>query len=341
MTTKTKQPSGICHETVHGLDLLSILPFINGSLLQIMDTLTKTDAPKQCSKDIEMIRQTLSMVHKESTRVLAKVSPTPRALGAYGAKRRDQPLAWIAANVPSNWRTRPDAFRVKSFAEEHGITKQAKRHREKTQHNEEESQLVTPPEKKQRKSNRIVTPDKVEQIMSLTTSDVAWTKKKLFEAMRELIGTGNIQPFVNSILACNGCLKISGVEYTKASQIYRMFNEEGGFTGLPPEGHCEWEKEDLCHALSKIAKEASNTVTMNAFKIAVVAKGRSRYNDRSGITRLYNNWKKSDGNESPSGRGRPAAINLNELRAGLDEIVETGGLGNRNTHPPSPLASNV
>ncbi len=331
-TMTSEQPSGICHETVYGLDQLSVLPFINGSLSQIMDKLMDKfgdEIPKICSKDIKTIQHTLSTVHKEGTRMLAKVSRTPTALTAYGTLRRDKPLHWTTANVPKAFRNRPDAFRVKSFLDEHRDLQKVltKRGRE-TSKRDKETKPITPPEKKQRKSKRIVTPDKTEQIMSLTTSDTRWTKRMLLDSMTGLIGTGNIHSFVNSILACGGYLKIGGVNYDTAVSIYKLYNKEG-FTGLPPEG-CEiWPREALCHALSDIAKEPENTVTMNAFKSAVIAKGRSDYKHIAGITKMYNKWKKHNRNEVP-GMGRPPSTTIGELRDGLDELVEQGGLGDTN-----------
>lgn len=331
----------ICHDTAYGLDILSVLPFITNGLSEMMSKMMDKDkgidkcenvVTKQDANDMQKYQRALSLVHEEGTRVLGKVSSTPYAFDLCKTLRRDEPLDWTTANVPKRYRSRSDMFRVESFLKNHRDTLQASTKRDRDRSEEdEESTPVTPPEKKTRKSKRIVTPDKVEQIMSLTTSDINWTKRKLFDSMTGLIGTGNIQSFVNSILACrDGSLKISGVTYNKASSIYRMYNEEGGFTGLPPEECDKWTREALCDTLSKIAKEADNTITMNAFKIAVVKSGRSDYKSPTSITRMYNKWKDSKGKEAPKGRGRPPAITLGEVRNGVGEVVQQGGLGNTN-----------
>jgi len=102
-----------------------------------------------------------------------------------------------------------------------------------------------------------------------------------------------------------------------------------GFTGSPPQGSGAWSKQALCEALDKIQKEGEKTVLMNSFKMAVVKKGKSEYKTAAGITKMYNNWKKG-GRQSLNGMGRPPAASSNEVRKGVDELVQTDGLGGTN-----------
>ena len=219
---------------------------------------------------------------------------------------------------------------MKCFLDElHQIEKApAKRHREKVEQEEPTNRTTpaeTPPEKKTRRSKRVVSPDNVDYIMSQSTNNITWTKKKLFDSMTRLIGT---ESFVHSILLCDGSLNIGSEAYTKAAEIYALYNKQG-FTGSPPQGSGAWSKQALCEALDKIQKEGEKTVLMNSFKMAVVKKGKSEYKTAAGITKMYNNWKKG-GRQSLNGMGRPPAASSNEVRKGVDELVQTDGLGGTN-----------
>lgn len=102
---------------------------------------------------------------------------------------------------------------MKCFLDElHQIEKApAKRHREKVEQEEPTNRTTpaeTPPEKKTRRSKRVVSPDNVDYIMSQSTNNITWTMMKLFDSMTRLIGTGNIESFVHSILLCDGSLNI-------------------------------------------------------------------------------------------------------------------------------------
>jgi hypothetical protein len=94
---------------------------------------------------------------------------------------------------------------------------------------DEEETSESPPSKKRRQSGRDVTPEKVDVIMSEANDGTKLTTKTLFANISELIGTGIVKLYVESVLK-RGQLKLAGETCNTSSSIYKLYAREG-FTG--------------------------------------------------------------------------------------------------------------
>jgi hypothetical protein len=224
------EPHVICTTLYHTRQII----FLMGSngLMQIADYLGKLDIPKHALSrvvgDLKILNEAVCIQQTEVKRHAAKVGIMPLSQEAHRLVRREYPAPWEDDNVPmpTSYKGRSGIYKAKRFVA-HMKKSKPKRAREKVVEKEQEDTRESPSIKKPRRSGRVVTPDKVDLIMSQNTGDKKLTKKTLFENITELIGTGKVEEYVKSVLS-SGPLKLGGEIY--ATPTYRRMDTRSGRT---------------------------------------------------------------------------------------------------------------
>ena len=93
------------------------------------------------------------------------------------------------------------------------------------------------------------------------------------------------------------------------------------YNGHPRYPDKKWTRTTLCYALKELDeinaarkdKNERTLISQRKFMENVVEAGKSTYNSHTGIFRMYSNWLKSEDGKVPEGRGRPSAMELDEV----------------------------
>ena len=319
-TVLLQPPSGPAETTLRLFDVLGVGTSIAKGMLQIAEKV-HTD-PEQCAKDLTALSEGATLQYTELKRLAAKVGVMPLAQETHKLVRADFPVPWEEVNAPLSYKDREDVFRVQQFTalleESKELAKKRARQipAEAEKSDETEEAKETPPTKKFKQSSTVITPD---AIMSEASENDRLRKKKVLEDITELIGTGCVNNYVELILA-KGPIKLGGETYATPSEVCEMYNQHG-FSGEPPIGEDMWKPEILAARIDDLEKEGCLSKTR--FANLVIECGKTTYNERSGMLKMHRKWV-ANGHRLPSGKGRPRAASLDEVRVGLVERMNSG-----------------
>ena len=276
---------------------------------------------EQCVNDLKVLIEAACLQHTESKRLTAKVSNMPLAQETYCLVRSEYPVPWEEGDVPPSYQGREGVYRAERFsalvAERSGKVLPKKHAREEATE-EDKDTVQTPPNKKRKQSGKVITPNIDNVIMAEASNNKRLRKTKVLSDITDLIGTGKVCHYVELILA-NGPIKLGEESYNTLASVYKLYNQHG-FTGEPPGDR--WTKEELCQYLLEVEKEEGLSIA--AFARKVIETGKSNYLERSGLIKMYRNWKNNGQQTTKDGCGRCKTASVDEVRYGLVAKMNSG-----------------